>query len=228
MADKKISALTELTTPADGDKIPIVDVSDTTQAASGTTKFIQKLNLITGSGGGVWSLLETVTCDSQAYIDFNGDDGSTYDNMTDSDFIAFKIEMVNVRPSQDTSYNIRFIDNGSPITAAVYKSRQRVLWNTTTQDVLDSTGAQSYISQKIIESTSGFPGFTGTIHLPLLDGTIYPHFFIDGIISNSTLMARIIGGGAIHSAYSTIEGVRLYTTAGTFASGTIKLFGLAI
>jgi len=225
MADAKISGLSELTSPADGDKIPIVDVSDTTQAASGTTKFIQKSNLVTGSG--VWSLLETVTCASQTYIDFDGD-GSAYDNMTDSDFIAFKIEMVNVRPSVDTDYRIRFIDNGSPITASVYKSRQRFLWNTTTQDVLDSTGAQSYISQKTIESTSGFPGFTGTIHLPLFDGTIYPHFFIDGVISNSTLMARIIGGGAIHSAYSTIEGVRLYPSGGTFASGMIKLFGLAI
>jgi len=37
---KKISALTALTTPADGDYLPIVDSSDTTDAASGTTKKI--------------------------------------------------------------------------------------------------------------------------------------------------------------------------------------------
>jgi hypothetical protein len=37
---KKISALTALTAPADGDLLPIVDVSDTTDAASGTTKKI--------------------------------------------------------------------------------------------------------------------------------------------------------------------------------------------
>lgn len=39
MADSKISALTHLNAvPASGDMIPLVDVSDTTQAASGTTK----------------------------------------------------------------------------------------------------------------------------------------------------------------------------------------------
>jgi hypothetical protein len=38
VADTKISALTQLTTPASADEIAIVDKSDTTQAASGTTK----------------------------------------------------------------------------------------------------------------------------------------------------------------------------------------------
>lgn len=48
MADKKISQLTELSaTPATGDLIPIVDVSDTTDAASGTTKKIAWSNLNT-------------------------------------------------------------------------------------------------------------------------------------------------------------------------------------
>lgn len=36
----KISAYTELTSPAAGDRIPIVDVSDTSMAASGTTKYV--------------------------------------------------------------------------------------------------------------------------------------------------------------------------------------------
>ncbi len=40
MADKKISALTAATVMAAGDLIPLVDVSDTTDAASGTTKRI--------------------------------------------------------------------------------------------------------------------------------------------------------------------------------------------
>lgn len=46
MSASKISALTELAAhPADGDLIPVVDVSDTTQGAGGTTKFVTKLNL---------------------------------------------------------------------------------------------------------------------------------------------------------------------------------------
>ena len=60
MADLKISQLTALgASPADGDLIPIVDVSDTTMAASGTTKKLASIyvarsdganKLITGSG----------------------------------------------------------------------------------------------------------------------------------------------------------------------------------
>lgn len=51
MADTKISALTELAaTPADGDWLPIVDVSDTTMAASGTTKKLDAGRLLDRSG----------------------------------------------------------------------------------------------------------------------------------------------------------------------------------
>jgi hypothetical protein len=40
MADNKITNFSALTTPADGDVFPIVDISDTTDASSGTTKKI--------------------------------------------------------------------------------------------------------------------------------------------------------------------------------------------
>jgi hypothetical protein len=52
MADTKITALTALTgaNVADTDKVPVVDVSDTTMAASGTTKSITALELGTAIG----------------------------------------------------------------------------------------------------------------------------------------------------------------------------------
>lgn len=43
----KISGYAELTTPASGDLVPIVDVSDTSMAATGTTKFIEYGNMQT-------------------------------------------------------------------------------------------------------------------------------------------------------------------------------------
>lgn len=49
MADKTISALTTLTTPADGDVLPIVDISDTTDGASGTTKKIAMSSIFPSS-----------------------------------------------------------------------------------------------------------------------------------------------------------------------------------
>jgi hypothetical protein len=49
MADKKITELTELAeAPAVGDLIPLVDISDTTMAASGTDKKITPVNLMAG------------------------------------------------------------------------------------------------------------------------------------------------------------------------------------
>lgn len=45
MANAKITELSALTTPATGDILPIVDVSDTTDAATGTTKKITLANL---------------------------------------------------------------------------------------------------------------------------------------------------------------------------------------
>lgn len=47
--NKKISALTALTSLATGDLFPVVDVSDTTDAATGTTKKITAANVIAGA-----------------------------------------------------------------------------------------------------------------------------------------------------------------------------------
>lgn len=49
MADTKISALSELAeVPANGDLIPVVDISDITMSASGTNKKVTRANLVSG------------------------------------------------------------------------------------------------------------------------------------------------------------------------------------
>jgi len=48
MANRKITELPELITPADGDYLYIVDISDLTESGEGTSKKIQKSNLSTG------------------------------------------------------------------------------------------------------------------------------------------------------------------------------------
>ena len=50
MADQKLSELTVATTRADGDLVYLVDVSDTTDSAAGTSKQITLVNLLTGGG----------------------------------------------------------------------------------------------------------------------------------------------------------------------------------
>lgn len=58
MANKKVSSLTELTTPANGDLLHIVDVSDTTDGSAGTSKKVQVGNL---PGGGTVTSVATGT-----------------------------------------------------------------------------------------------------------------------------------------------------------------------
>lgn len=57
----KISDLTALVTPDDADLLAIVDVSDTTDAASGTTKSIALVDLLAGAGGGLGPVTLTGT-----------------------------------------------------------------------------------------------------------------------------------------------------------------------
>ena len=66
MADKKISALTALATIAAGDLLVTVDVSDTTQAASGTTKQITAGQLLSAP-----SPIGSVTPSSGAFTTIN-------------------------------------------------------------------------------------------------------------------------------------------------------------
>lgn len=61
MANKKITSLTALTTPASGDFIPIVDISDTTDAATGTTKKITQDNLVINASTTVRGAAEEAT-----------------------------------------------------------------------------------------------------------------------------------------------------------------------
>ena len=228
MADKKISALTELTTPADGDKIPIVDVSDTTQAASGTTKFIQKSNLITSSGGGVWTELESVTLSGQNYVDFTGDGGVTYDGFKDTNFSAFQIVAERVKPSTATNLLLRVLDNGTLIQTG-YRNYARHLWsNNAEQNSSGSNDGQGYFSQKNGGITASEIGFNGVMTIPRFADAINACGWFDGIAENANLSFRVIAGWMHDGAsYTDIQGVRVYSSIGNLASGNLKLLGLA-
>lgn len=69
----KISALPELTTPANDDELEIVDKSDTSQAATGTNKRIQMSNLIAPEN--VQDVVGAMLTDSSS-VDFSYDDGA--------------------------------------------------------------------------------------------------------------------------------------------------------
>jgi len=98
MANLKISALTTLTTIASGDLIPVVDISDTTDAASGTTKKITNNNFLSSILASP-TFTGTVTIGTLTGV-LRGDTGvvSADSDITDlvaasSDTVAGKIEV---------------------------------------------------------------------------------------------------------------------------------------
>lgn len=79
MSDTKISGLTEDTSPATGDYLVTVDVSDTTMAASGTDKKVQASNLYKG--------LATGTPSSSNYLRGDG----TWNTPTNTTYTAMSV-----------------------------------------------------------------------------------------------------------------------------------------
>jgi hypothetical protein len=77
MPSKKVTDLTELATGASGDKFLVVDVSDTTDGASGTSKWIDWDNLPAGGGAGGDSWSDPVDADIVPDADGTRDLGSS-------------------------------------------------------------------------------------------------------------------------------------------------------
>ena len=119
MADTKISALTALSAPASGDLIPIVDVSDTTMAASGTTKSVTSAVLFaapapvgstTPSTGAFTSLSSTIGANFATSSGSVGIGTSSPGSLLDC---ASAITVVRIRStSAGVSSHIRFYVNG--------------------------------------------------------------------------------------------------------------------
>lgn len=108
MANKKTTALTELNeAPNDSDIIPIVDVSDTTDSANGTTKKITAANLKTG----LLTASSTATLTNKT-IDANGT-GNSISNIEVADMAASAI----VTESEGIASNDN--DTTIPTSAAV-------------------------------------------------------------------------------------------------------------
>jgi len=90
MADQRLTDKTALTTPADGDLLEIIDVSDTSANAAGTTKKITKLNLLGTPFAGAFTDLsdvdETTLTGNEGKVPMVTVDQSTDPNTTKINF----------------------------------------------------------------------------------------------------------------------------------------------
>jgi len=223
MADAKISGLSELTSPANGDLIPIVDVSDTTQAASGTTKFIQKSNLVSES---VWSLLEEVTCASQTYIEFDGD-GVNYTNLTDTNFEEFRIVFDAIAPSANGRIDWFVIDNGSRVTSNyTVHSEFKDSGGTESDTHYNNIGSQAYVSHAQV--ITGSPIWCEII-IPRWSASAKPIAMAEVMFNNNAAdFARVKSIGTNDGTLTSIEGISLKCQNGNWGtSGSVKLYGRA-
>jgi len=222
MANQKISDLTELTSLASTDLIPVVDVSDTTQSASGTTKKAQYSNVFSP----VWSLLEEVTCASQTYIEFDGD-GSNYTDLTDTNFEEFRIVFDAIVPSADGAIYWYVIDNGSRVTSNYSVHSEFKDSGATESDThYNNAGSQAYVCHAVM--VTGSPIWCEII-IPRWDASAKPIVMAEAMFNNNAAdFARVKSIGTNDGTLTSIEGISLKRSSGNWGtSGSVKLYGRA-
>jgi hypothetical protein len=159
MADTKITALTAITTvdPA-VDVLPIVDVSDTTMAASGTTKKITS-NQILGAGGTATLASATITGDLTVDT-----------NVLKVDTLNNRVGINNASPAYDLDINgvsnfknaVVHLAGGNPIFARVGAADSFFYSGTTALTIRNNADTQSIFSLTPAGVFTFFDGAGGT------------------------------------------------------------------
>lgn len=168
MADSKLTALTGLSTIATGDKLYVVDVSDTTDGASGTAKHITQANLL----GSTLSTLSTTLTSSAAELnildgvtattaELNALDGITSTvtelNYTDGVTSAIQTQLNTKQATIALTASRAVVSNGSGVLAAA---------TTTSTEIGYVNGVTSAIQTQInTKAASASPSFTGDVGL---------------------------------------------------------------
>ena len=156
MANKKLTDLTELTTPADNDFLYIVDVSDTTESAQGTSKKIRKSNITADV-----DLQKVINAGGYAEVDGGSSyatilSGTAYDrevrlNIEDSVGNYSKLSIFNdsveMEGSNEVSVSGVIIEDGNLSISKQMKS-------------LSSNSTSIYIEDPLATTTLNFPAKT--------------------------------------------------------------------
>lgn len=168
-----------------------------------------------GSWGGSLELIEEQTASSSSAIDFTSIQETKYD-------VHF-LEIINATISTTATIRTRFFESGTLETASVYQHAQQYGYSGSGFGEEKSTG------------TSGIPYTSNTINTA---SNSYIYFYnlgnsakysfctfhtVAGFNSSNQAIFRF-GGGVLPQA-STVDGIRVYPTSGTF-SAELKLYGV--
>jgi len=253
MADTKITALTAITTvdPA-VDVLPIVDVSDTTMAASGTTKKITS-NQLLGAGG--TATLASATITGNLTVDTN----TLFVDSTNN-----RVGILTASPAYDLDVNgvanfknaVVHLAGGNPIFARVGATDSFLYAGTTALTIRNNADTQSIFSITPAGVFTFFDGAGGTrmtlnstglgvgvtpitqARLSLKSSASSPlnlvlqnrnggqdwQFYVDGIAVDDGILTINNGtNGVVYIAPSRNVGIGI----GTFGTSAVNVLGLA-
>ena len=181
------------------------------------------------SGGGVWTLIETITASSDSTIEF--------DSGIDDTYPIYVFKYINMHPSGDSSPNDFTVNFRDGSTAYDATKTSTFFWAYHTE-ADDSTSLGYSSSNDVEEATgsqplSGNPGndndqcVSGTLHLFNPSSTTFVKHFI------STSNMTEAGDYSINSyaagycnVTAAIDGVQFAFQQGNIDTGTLKLYGI--
>tara|TARA_R100000656_G_scaffold119121_1_gene92958 strand:+ start:501 stop:1118 length:618 start_codon:yes stop_codon:yes gene_type:complete len=181
-------------------------------------------------GGGVWTLIKTVTASSSATITFiNG----TSDVVLDSTYPTYVIKYINVHPSNQSSLTMNLTIDGSNwnvsktttcIECYNWENGSTPVLAYRDLDLANGTGEQNLM---VGLGTDNDENGCGEMWLFNPSSTTFvKHFIIDtNFMENQGLCFRQPVAGYANTT-SAVTGVRFIMAAGTIDSGTFKLYGL--
>jgi len=157
MANKKLTDLTELTTPADNDFLYIVDVSDTTESAQGTSKKIRKDKVDSGA-----SKENIANKQNDLTPDGTGTKYPTVDAVNNALPISYS-KIVYVNATSPTTATIFDLENPPVTNDNLLKNDTANLYigtDASTWVYLTGTG---YVTKTVTSATSNFNTFGTTV-----------------------------------------------------------------
>ncbi len=171
-----------------------------------------------GNWGGSLELIEEQTASSDSALNFTSIKGSRYN-------VHF-MTINNIDVSSDaTDMNFRFYESGVLESAGVYQYAFQQQWASSFVNDTKSTTATYLRANASIGNDTNETGQSYHYFYNLEDSSKYS--FQTGeylqLYSDSTMFVGF-GGGVLPQA-STVDGIQLYSSSGTF-SGTVKLFGV--
>ena len=179
------------------------------------------------SGGGVWTLIETITASSDSTIDFDSDIDSTYP--------IYVFKCINIHPETDNAeFHINFRDGSTAYDAT--KTTTYIKTRHAEDDSIASIGyddgndvAQGTGVQRLIENAGADNDqcLSGTVQLfSPSDTTFVKHFITDFSSSSGDNTSDHIQVAGYCNVTAAIDGVQFSFSADSIQSGTIKLYGL--